>query len=168
MSDATPSVEIALLLQLLDEAYDHTAWHGPNLRGSVRRVDAALAAWRPAPERHNIWEIVLHAAYWKYTVRRRLLGEKRGSFALKGSNWFARPEGAPTEQAWRDDMALLEQTHQTLRAAVAVLPAEDLHAIPPGSTHSRARLIAGAAAHDVYHAGQIQLLKRLAGAAGDG
>ncbi|MFQ5411533.1 MAG: DinB family protein, partial [Phycisphaerae bacterium] len=70
--------EIALLLQNLDAAYDKAAWHGPNLKGSVRGLRVAQAVWRPRPKRHNIAEIVVHAAYWKYAVRRRLRGEKRG------------------------------------------------------------------------------------------
>ncbi len=61
-----------VLLDLLDEAFDKKSWHGPNLRGSIRGVTAQQAAWRPGPDRHNIWELTLHAAYWKYVVRRRL------------------------------------------------------------------------------------------------
>jgi hypothetical protein len=155
---------IDLLLRLLDQAYDHKSWHGPNLRGCLRGVEPAVAAWRPGDDRHCIWEIVVHAAYWKYTVRRRILGEKRGSFPLKGSNWFVRP-GTLSAQAWEADIALLEQTHQTMRAAVAGLSADELDVTPPGSTVSNLNLIAGIAVHDVYHAGQIQLLKRLAFAA---
>jgi hypothetical protein len=155
-----PNNEIDLLLRLIDQAYDRKAWHGPNLRGSIRGIDADTAAWRPGPERHNIWEIIVHAAYWKYTVRRRLLGEKRGSFPLKGSNWFSRPVEA-TAQAWRADVALLEQTHRTLRAAIAGLAAEELWSKAPGSRSSNLVLIEGIAFHDVYHAGQIQSLKRL-------
>ena len=64
------SAELQFLLQLLDESYDRKSWHGPNLRGSLRGVTAEEAAWRPAAERHNIWEIALHAAYWKYAVLR--------------------------------------------------------------------------------------------------
>src|SRR5262249_48741890 len=70
-----------LLLRILDEAYERKAWHGTNLRGSLRGVSSDTAAWRPARGRHNIREIAVHCAYWKYTVRRRLTGEKRGSFA---------------------------------------------------------------------------------------
>jgi hypothetical protein len=87
---------IELLLGLLDEAFERKAWHGPNLRGSLRGLDAKAAAWRPGPGRHNIWETAVHAAYWKYAVRRRLTGEKRGSFARGGSNWFRCPEGKPS------------------------------------------------------------------------
>jgi DinB family protein len=160
---ATPSArEIPLLLRTIDQAYDHASWHGTNLRGSVRRVSPAQAAWRPAPRRHNIWELVVHAAYWKYAVWRRLTGQSRGSFPLKGSNWFERPApGADADRAWRGDVALLDRMHGELRAAIARLPARDLHRTPGGSKVSNFALISGVAAHDLYHAGQIQLLKRL-------
>ncbi len=75
-----------VVLALLDEAYEKKTWHGPNLKQSIKGVTAKQAAWRPEPRRHNIWEVTLHAAYWKYAVRRRIEGGKRGSFALKGSN----------------------------------------------------------------------------------
>ena len=61
----------ALVLALLDEAFSKKTWHGPNLRQAIKGVTAKQAAWRPAPRRHNIWEETLHAAYWKYAVRRR-------------------------------------------------------------------------------------------------
>jgi hypothetical protein len=151
-----------LLLRVFDQGYDQQSWHGPNLRGSIRGVEAALAGWRPAEGRHSICEQVVHAAYWKYTVRRRLLGEKRGSFPLEGSNWIARP--APLSAGeWREDVALLEEIHRTLRAAIAALDPADLERAPAGSKVSNLQLITGIAAHDVYHAGQIQLLKRLGG-----
>src|SRR6516162_1989401 len=113
-----PEPEIVLLVQILDEAFDKKSWHGPNLRGAVRGLTVAQAVWRPAPGRHNIWEHVVHAAYWKYIVRRRLTGEKRGSFPYKGSNWFARSVIAD-EETWRQDLALLGEMHRALREAVA-------------------------------------------------
>ena len=97
---------LAALLRQLDLAFDHTSWHGPNLRGGLRRVTATEAGWRPAPNRHSIAEQIVHAAYWKYAVRHRLVGDKRGSFAFKGSNWFSRPD-APSAAAWAQDVALL-------------------------------------------------------------
>jgi uncharacterized damage-inducible protein DinB len=154
---------IAALLMLLDEAYNKPAWHGPNLRGAVRRLSAEQAAWRPASGRKNIWELVVHAAYWKYTVLRQLTGQKRGSFPLAGSNWFPREEAE--EPAWRSDVKLLDRMHADLRAAVAALAPDKLNTKPPGSKHTYRRLIQGAALHDVYHAGQIQTLKRLMSAA---
>ena len=152
--------EIEHLLALLDEAYKRAAWHGPNLRGSIRGLTAREAAWRPKASRHNIWEIIVHAAYWKYAVRRRLLGEKRGSFSLAGSSWFLRPADR-SEKAWRADIVLLDQEHQRLRTAVAGFQAEYLDLSARGSKTLPRRLIAGIALHDVYHAGQIQLIKKL-------
>jgi len=152
-------VSVAPYLDAIDLAYDRQSWHGTNLRGSLRGVTAGQAAWRPARGRHNIWELAVHAAYWKYAVLRRLTGAKRGSFALEGSNWFARPV-QPTDAAWKADLALLERTHRELRAAVAALPAARLRARVQGK-RTAAWLLAGIAAHDLYHAGQIQLIKRL-------
>jgi len=148
--------EKSMLLDGLGEAFDKKSWHGPNLRGAIRGVTAVQAAWRPAGDRHNIWELTLHAAYWKYVVRRKILREKRGSFVLAGSNFFERPEhgSAATEEAWKRDIAILEAEHRKLRDTVANLSAR---AFTPAMCH----LIRGAAAHDLYHAGQIRLLRRL-------
>jgi hypothetical protein len=159
-----PAPEILQLLEILDRAYDRVSWHGTNLRGSLRGLTAARAAVRPAPGRHNIWEIAVHCAYWKYTVRRRLLGEKRGSFPLKGSNWFARPAGreGATEAAWRADLELLQETHHSMLEAVRALAPRELPRPVAGSRSVTHRmLVSGIAAHDLYHAGQIQLIKRL-------
>ena len=156
-----PHSDIAILLTTLDQAFDHRSWHGTNLRGSVRGLSAAQASWRPGRERHNIWEIVVHAAYWKYIVRRRLLGEAKGSFPIPGSNWITRPVDGPTKKLWEADVALLTQMHGQLRAAIAELKPKDLPFRPVGSKVSNLDLITGIAAHDLYHAGQIQLLKRL-------
>jgi uncharacterized damage-inducible protein DinB len=150
--------EISFLLRLLDEGFDRKAWHGPNMRGAVRGLSAAQAAWRPAPGRHNIREVVVHATYWKYAVRRRLTGGKRGAFGEPGSNWFVR---TGSEGSWRQDVAHLGEEHRLLREAVGKADSRLLRACPPGKKYSNADMILGAAFHDVYHAGQIQLLKRL-------
>ena len=154
------SKEIILLLQLIDEAYEKRAWQGTNLRGALRGITAEEAAWRPAPGRHNIWENTIHTAYWKYIVRRRLLGEKKGSFPLQGSNWIKRPI-VMKENAWRDDLRLLDEMHRSMRKAIALLKPSDLNRRPAGSKFTNASIISGIACHDVYHTGQIQLLKRL-------
>ena len=140
-------VGVSLILNLIDQAYDHKAWHGTNLKGSLRGMTAAEAAWRPGAGRHNAWEVAVHCAYWKYAVWRRLTGVKRGSFPMKGSNWFARPAAGAD---WKADLALLAEMHRQLREAIAAL-----------KTVPDLALLTGIAAHDLYHAGQIQLLKRL-------
>ena len=134
--------------------------HGPHLRGSERRVKVDEAIWRPARGRHNIWEIIVHAAYWKYSVYRSLTGQPRGSFAIEGSNWFVRP-AEKTESALRSDITLLKQYHRRLIEAVQNFDLRRLDEKKQGSKFTFRSLILGAGAHDLYHAGQVQLLKRL-------
>jgi hypothetical protein len=161
-----PHPRLELLLQLLDEGYDRKAWHGPNLKGSVKLVEPQVAAFRPAPDRKNIWEHVVHCAYWKYAVRRRITGEKRGSFPYTGSNWFTRPDPAvhlmDWPEAWAADKKMLDETHRLLKEAIATFDPKKLDKTWTGSKYVPTKQILGIAMHDVYHAGQIQLLKKLA------
>jgi uncharacterized damage-inducible protein DinB len=159
--------DLALTVTILDQAYDRRSWHGTNLRGSIRRVSPDQAAWRPGSDRHNIWEIVVHAAYWKYVVQRRLTGGLRGSFPHTGSNWFPRPTDAGGA-TWEADVALLDAMHRSLLDAVSGLSAADLMRRAREGAESNFTLLAGVAAHDLYHAGQIQLLKKLFGHRGRG
>lgn len=145
----------AIILALLEEGFKKKTWHGPNLRQCLKGVSAKQAAWRPGPGRHNIWELTLHAAYWKYAVRRRIDGGKRGSFVLQGSNFFPRPEkGKATETAWRADQAILENEHRAMVESIRKFLKS------PGAK-KRLPMLYGVALHDVYHAGQIRLLRRL-------
>lgn len=152
----------ALLLDLLDQAFNIRAWHGIGLWGSIRGLTYRDALWRPGRGRHNIWEVVLHTAYWKYIVRRRLTQDPTLGFPRSGSNWPALPT-KPDTAAWRRDVALLRDQHRLLRATIARLPTTRLAAKGWRSTWTNAAHIYGIASHDLYHAGQIQLLKRLRG-----
>jgi hypothetical protein len=185
---------LAVLLAAVDQAFQRKSWHGPNLRGALRGVTAEHAVWRPARGRHNIWELALHAAYWKYIVARRLRGRAaRGAFPLPGRDFFARPFGSPlgdlatsppdlaapppdaagsppvvSESDWRRELELLVAMHGDMRAAIAALAPASLDRPSASGSKTTARdLILGAAAHDLYHAGQIQLLKRLQSAPPD-
>lgn len=151
MKSPSPTID---LLAVIDQGYARSAWHGPNLKQALRGVSAESAAWRPAPGRHNIWELALHCAYWKFAVRRRLMRLKDASFPLPGSNWFERP-GELSEKAWKRDKNLLEGESRKLREAFA----EYLSSQIPKD--AQLRMISGAAFHDVYHAGQIRLLRKL-------
>lgn len=139
-----------ILLSLLDEGYGRPAWHGPNLKASLRGLTPAQAAWRPAPAMHNIWELVLHCAYWKFTARRRITGDRKLRFPYPGSNFFPRDDGTPPAQ-WKIDLECLAEEHAALRAPVAASSTLSAQHI---------RTIRGVAAHDIYHAGQIQLIRK--------
>jgi hypothetical protein len=155
------SPEVRLLLATIDGAFAGRGWHGTTLSGSLRGLTPAQALCRPASGRHCVWEIVLHTAYWKYAVRCRLTGARpAGGFPRSPANWPAAPVTA-TMSAWRADVRLLRTMHAELRAAVAALPPRRLAARTPSGAWRMAELIHGAAAHDAYHTGQIQLIKRL-------
>lgn len=156
---APHSEQRAFLLRLIEEGYDKEAWHGPNLRSTIRRVPVKEAVWRPRPGRHNIAEITVHCAYWKYAVRRRILDGKRGSFPLKGSNWFELPERL-TEKQWREYVQLLHDTHVSLLETVATVPPARLSA-KGGASALPAAQIYGVAMHDIYHAGQNRTIRVL-------
>lgn len=155
------SQERSLLLEVLDHAFAGRSWHGSTLSGALRGVTPAQALWRPRRDRHSIWELVLHAAYWKYVVRCRVTGTRPPEgFPRSPSNWPA-PPARPDVARWRGDVRLLKRMHAELRSAVAALPARTLGERSPTGAWRYDEMIYGVAAHDLYHAGQIQLIKRL-------
>ena len=142
------------------------AWHGgPTPVGAVRGVSPALAAWRPAPGRHTIWELALHSAYWQYAVRRRILGDSAGErFPRSPANWPDMPDWI-TRAGWDADRAVLSRAHLLLAQAVEEFPVKLLGKKIPGPKRwTWDEMLIGIAMHDAYHAGQIQLLKRMGGA----
>ncbi len=148
------------LIDILERSFRKKSWHGTNLLGSIRGLTPQEASWRPSKERHNIWEQIVHTAYWKYSAWRRLAGFKKATFPLKGSDWFPRPAEMDVS-ALKEDVRLLKEQHEQLIEAVTAFPEGNLNEVPQGSSVTFGELITGVAAHDVYHAGQIQLLKRL-------
>jgi hypothetical protein len=150
------------ILNLLRPKKGTRLWYGgATAAGSLRGVGCEEAAWRPAPERHSIWALVLHLAYWKYAVRRILEDSPRGVFARKPSNWPAVPAEAD-EAAWKKDRGLLGAEQEKLLAVVRAFGSRRLDEIAPGSGRYRyIDLMFGVATHDLYHTGQIQLVRRL-------
>ncbi len=151
MNGTDNAANVRLLVEILDHGFDKVSWHGPNLTGGIRGVSAKLAA-RRMPGRKAIWEQTLHAAYWKQIVLNKLVGTER--FPRRGSNWPPMPDKL-TEQAWREDVKLLHDIHRNLRSAVATMPPARL------DDPKLRRMIHGAAFHDIYHAGQIRLLRKM-------
>lgn len=159
--DPAPDLAATFALTVLDGACIGRGWQGTTLTGSLRGIRADLALWRPARRRKCIWEHVLHAAYWKYAIARALVDGELEPFPRAPSNWPALPAPAD-EKAWKHDRALLAHFHDVVRAATASIPPEMYFVRRAGRQWAPAQYIAGAAAHDAYHTGQIQLLKRLA------
>ena len=151
---------VPLLLQVLDGAFVAKGWQGATLSGAVRGLTPRQALWRPRPGRHNVWELVLHTAYWKHVVRERIAGGGRTAFPRGPRNFPRLPERCDAA-AWRADVALMKRQHQLLATAVRRLPRARLGARVGKSRWVVAEQVFGIAAHDLYHTGQIQLLKTL-------
>lgn len=155
--------EISRIIDQLARQHDGDPWHGSPLLHILEGVTAAQAAARPIPGAHSIWELLLHMTAWKHEVRRRLGGAPAAE--PEGGDW---PDvGIPSEARWRDARVRLQRAHAELAATVRGLPEEKLH-LPTNDPRNRALgtgvshyvLLHGIVQHDVYHAGQIALLKR--------
>lgn len=138
------------------------SWHGgPTVVGALRGVSATQALWRPAPGRHSIWELALHIAYWHHTITQRLRGGAREPFPRSPANWPAAPD-RPDEAAWARDRALVRAKHFEVAAVIRAVPVSSYGRRPAGNRKwTIGETILGAAQHEAWHTGQIQLLKRL-------
>lgn len=153
------------LLDALRRAHDGTPWHGPSRADVLRDVTAAEAAWKPAPDAHSIWELVLHMRSWTREVLRRAQG---GVPAEPVDGDWPAPPDAPTDASWKAALASLDAAHADLTAFVAAM-AEEARASrvkgrpgdPPGQAITQRAMIRSLAEHDVYHTGQLALMKRL-------
>jgi uncharacterized damage-inducible protein DinB len=148
--------EATLIAEQLRRAFEGNAWHGPALLELLRDMDAATAAAKPLPDVHSIWELVMHIAAWDNAASRRLAGKK----------W--QPEGTanfpvvpkPTEGAWRKAVADAKRAHDVLVKTVAALPDSRLRERVPGKKYDFYFMLHGVAQHELYHAGQIAILKK--------
>ena len=154
----TPAgIPAATLRRVLDEGYGPDAWYGAGLGTAISDVTADAAFRRPADRRHNIAEIALHHAFWTREVRRRLIGSVTESFPLDGEDWFDLENGSPL--AWPDIVATVEAEEKRLADAVTGIAKGRLSS--PLSEEERFDQTIGIAGHGAYHAGQIQLVKKL-------
>ncbi len=148
--------EAALIAEQLRRAFEGDAWHGPALFELLKDMDASTAAAKPLPGVHSIWELVLHIAAWDAAACRRLAGEKWQP--LGTANFPVVPK--PTQAAWRKAVAHAKRTHDVLVKTVAALPEFRLGERVPGTRYDFYFMLHGVAQHELYHAGQIAILKK--------
>jgi len=146
----------ARIADQLRRAFDGSAWHGPALLELLEDVDAATAAAKPLPKVHSIWELVLHIAVWDGAALRRLSGEKCQPTGPANFPLVTKPTAA----AWRKAIAETKRTHDTLVKTVAALPDSRLGDRVPGKRYDFYHMLHGIAQHELYHAGQIAILKK--------
>lgn len=160
----TPSAEA--IARSIAEIYRGPSWHGPSVRSALRGVDAAKAAWRPAPERNSIHDLMLHLTY----ARHRMLGRLeavRGGRASRFPrpmrlSWFPRGPDRLDEATWREDLRFLDEYQEKVLEALRDVDAATLELRRRGKAVTIGDELMGLAFHDAYHAGQIRLLALLA------
>ncbi len=155
----SPNSAPALVAEQLRRAFEGDAWHGPALLELLHDMDARTAAAKVLPDVHSIWEIVLHIAAWDAAASRRIAGEKTQPTGV--ANFPVVPK--PTEAAWRKAMAHVKRTHDSLVKTVAGMPESRLRERVPGKKYDFNFMLHGVAQHELYHAGQIAILKKAQG-----
>jgi uncharacterized damage-inducible protein DinB len=152
--------ETTRLADQIRRAFDGDAWHGDSLFEILDGVDAKVAAAHPIKNAHSIWELVLHIAAWDGAIIKRIGG---GALELHDEQNFP-PVKDTSEAAWRKAIEHAKHTHSELVKAVAAFPDSRLQERVPGKTesyHDFFYTFSGIVQHELYHAGQIALLKKV-------
>jgi uncharacterized damage-inducible protein DinB len=156
-SEAGKMSETKRIKSLLRRAYQGTAWHGPSVCEVLEGVTAAQAAAHPIPGAHSIWEIVLHIAVWERAANKRA-NEWKVVNVSDEEDWPAVTDTSDT--AWAAALEELEVTNRTLRETIETLDDSALDRMVEGAPYNAYFMLHGAIQHDLYHAGQIALLKK--------
>ena len=138
-------------------ALEGGAWHGPALLEALAGVTAKRAASRPISKAHSIWEIVLHIEAWDRVVLGRLTGKPID--LSDEENWPEVEDGSPA--AWKRAVESMKSTHGKLGREIAKLKPARLDAgYGRRKQYKIFRLVHGVVHHELYHAGQIAILKK--------
>jgi uncharacterized damage-inducible protein DinB len=148
--------ELARIAEQARRAFEGDAWHGPSVLELLQDVTAEEAAARPVKGAHSIWEVALHIGAWDAIVVRRMAGETVVEVA-DAEDW---PQPAPSAAAWEATRQALREGNLRLRQAIAAFDGTRLAAPVPGKDYDYRFMLHGIVQHDLYHAGQIALLKR--------
>jgi uncharacterized damage-inducible protein DinB len=150
--------EIERILDQLKRAYEGNAWHGPSVRESLAGVTAAQAHARPLANAHSIWELIQHIAVWKNVGRRRLEGDRAAIEISSPEDWPSADD--TSETAWEQSRAALDSGHEALREAISRIREERLDEPILEGMSSVYVTVHGVIQHDLYHAGQIAMLRK--------
>ncbi len=156
---APAGIPAATFNRVLDEGYGPGAWYGSDLRAAIADVGPATAFLRPGEGRRSIAEIALHHAYWAGEIDRKLAGGPARPFPLEGEDWFDLGDGS--RLSWAAVQSTVEAAQDRLSKTVAEIGAGRRES--PLSEAERFDLVLGITGHAAYHAGQIQLVKKLLG-----
>ena len=150
--------EIERILDQLKRAYEGNAWHGPSVREALASVTAEQAHAGPLANAHSIWELVHHIAVWESVGRRRLEGDRAEIEISSTEDWP--PADDPSEAVWEQTKAALDRGHEALREAITRVDETRLDEPILEGLSTVYVTLHGVIQHDLYHAGQLAMLKK--------
>ncbi|HEX4004327.1 MAG TPA: DinB family protein [Candidatus Acidoferrales bacterium] len=151
--------EIHRILDQMDRAFSGDAWHGPPLMRLLDGVSAEDASKHIIPGAHSVWELVHHIGAWNSIVQHRMQGETIDVTSER--DWP--PVWEVNEPAWKRALENLADSRSRLRRVAGALRDDQLEEKIGPSSLSRYQILHGVVQHDLYHAGQIAILKRALG-----
>jgi uncharacterized damage-inducible protein DinB len=151
--------EVKFVMDQLRTTFSGDSWHGPSVMRTLEGIDVAQAEARPLGERHTIWELVDHMTFWLEEVYKALRA-REAPRPEKVMDW---PRMGSSEEQWRESVRRLEAAVNMLLDELATWNTKDLEKTVAGADYSYRQMLHGAVHHNLYHAGQIAILKRKTG-----
>jgi len=138
--------------------YAGETWHGDPIKRILQDIDPQQAFRKPSQNVHSLWEIILHIIAWEKVVLKSLQGAAY-TMLHDEDDWPLAKE--PSSEAWQATLKVLEETTETLRTLIAAFPETKLHEQVPGQNFTFYMALHGVIHHNLYHAGQIAILKKM-------
>lgn len=151
------SKEISRIISLVESAYKGEPWYGQPAKEILAGIDSNTAFDRPVPGAHNIYELVKHMIAWRKFVWKRLGGENN-FFLTDEENWEKKEVN--NNDTWSSALTELEESQNKLVNILKSTPEEKLYEKVSGKAYNYYTLLHGIIHHDIYHLGQISLLKK--------
>jgi uncharacterized damage-inducible protein DinB len=150
-----PAESMDRIRDQFERAWDGDAWHGPPMVQLLDSIDSATSQWRPAASAHSIQDLASHVVFWLDAAHRRLDGEE---YLPESGDWEV-----PPAESWDGTKARLGETYRSLVDAIAATPDSRLRDPVAGKPYDIYVLLHGVLQHTLYHAGQMAMMRRLAG-----
>lgn len=151
--------EVKFLRDQIETTFKGDSWHGPNLMKTLKGIDHKQAKKRIIDDRHTIWELTDHTSFWMEEVCKSIKDHAQMKPDME-NNW---PKMGSSEEDWQRSVKRLETSVNMVLEALLDWKEEDLHTLVPGETYTFKQMLHGVVHHNLYHAGQINLLKRKTG-----
>lgn len=145
--------EIQNIISLLSRTFEKNAWHGPSVKEVLNDITAEQS-FTKLRDTHSIIELVAHMTAWRIFVIKKLEGDE--NYKVEDEKNF------PSETDWMKTLNDLSASQLHLLELLKDFPATKLSDVvhAPPYKYSFYTLLHGIIHHDLYHIGQIALIKK--------